>query len=79
MKTFKNKLISIMAKYGTLIFDIILEVVLICCTIFNIIEAVNGHPHVVALIIYSALVVILFVAIAVEIALILRKNKNDRT
>ena len=79
MKTFKTNLISFMAKYGTLTLDIILEIVLICCTIFNILEAINGHPHPVTFGIYVALDAGLFIAIAVEIVMILRKNKNDRS
>ena len=79
MKTFKNKLISLMTKYGILIFDIIVELVLICCTIFSILEVISGRSHIIAFIIYTTLDVALFIAIAVEITLSLRKNKNDRT
>ena len=79
MKTLKTNLISFMAKYGTLTVDIILEMVLICCTIFNILEAIKGHPHLTTFIIYVILDAALFIAIAVEIILILRKNKNDRS
>ena len=79
MKNFKNKLNFFISKYGTLILNIILEIVLICCTTASILKVVNGQPHLVTFIIYIILDAALFIAIAVEIALILRKNKNDRS
>ena len=79
MKNFKNKLNFFISKYGTLILNIILEIVLICCTTASILKVVNGQPHLVTFIIYITLDAALFLAIAVEIALILRKNKNDRS